>query len=86
MTNSISVPILTKCKRENKTVKTLSMIDCGAGGQFIDQNYVKAKGFAIQKLEQPLKALNVDGTENKSGRINSFVDLEITLDNKVMDV
>ena len=86
MSNSNSIPILTKCKRRNKTVETLSMIDCGAGGQFIDHNYAKAMGFAIQQLEHPLKALNVDGTENKSGRIKSFVNLEVTLDDKIMDV
>jgi hypothetical protein len=43
-------------------------------------------GFSVLPLDQPLKALNVDGTENKRGRITSFVRLEVTLDGKTMDI
>jgi hypothetical protein len=58
-----------------QTVKTL--IDSGAGGLFIDQNY--AKNFDINYLDKPVKAYNVDGTENKGGKINAYVNLEFTL-------
>jgi RNase H-like domain found in reverse transcriptase/Reverse transcriptase (RNA-dependent DNA polymerase) len=44
---------------------------------FIDQNY--AKNFTIQHLDEPLKAFNVDRTENKTGTIRSYVDLEFQL-------
>jgi len=43
----------------------------------IDQNYARKSGFKIQQLEQPLKAFNVDGMENKCGTIKSFVDLNL---------
>ena len=49
------------------------MIDSGAGGKFIDQNY--AKKFDIQKLDAPIRVYNVDGTENKKGTIKFFVNL-----------
>jgi hypothetical protein len=39
------------------------LIDSGAGGLFIDQNY--AKNFNINYLDKPIKAYNMDGTENK---------------------
>jgi hypothetical protein len=48
--NSISVPIKT-------------LIDSGAGGLFIDQNY--AKNFDINYLDKPVKAYNVDRMEKK---------------------
>ena len=35
------------------------------GGKFIDQNYAKRMGFKTHKLEKPLQAYNVDGTEKK---------------------
>jgi hypothetical protein len=57
--NSISV--LINIGLSEQTVKTL--IDSGAGGLFIDQNY--AKNFDINYLDKPVKAYNVDGTENK---------------------
>jgi hypothetical protein len=44
-----------------QTVETL--INSGAGGLFIDQNY--AKNFNINYLDKPVKAYNMDETENK---------------------
>ena len=55
-----------------KTVETL--IDCGAGGLFIDQNF--SKKFKVEHLKKPIRAFNIDGTENKKGTIKSYVDLE----------
>jgi hypothetical protein len=49
----------------NKTAETFGLIDSGAGGKFIDQNYAKWKGFEIKTLQEPITARNVDGTENK---------------------
>jgi hypothetical protein len=57
--NSISVPINIGSSKQN--VKTL--IDSGTGGLFIDQNF--AKNFDINYLDEPVKAYNMDGTENK---------------------
>jgi hypothetical protein len=71
--NSISVPIEIGLSKQ--TVKTL--IDSGAGGLFIDQNY--AKNFDINYLDEPVKAYNMDGTENKRGTINTYVNLEFSL-------
>ena len=74
--NSIFIPIdIGSCK---KTIETL--IDCGAGGLFIDQNF--SKKFKVEHLEKPIKALNIDGTENKKGTINSYVDLEFRIEHK----
>ena len=37
-TMTVSIKIATPSEM-NKAVKTPAMIDCGAGGKFIDQNY-----------------------------------------------
>jgi hypothetical protein len=57
--NLISIPINIGLSKQ--TVKTL--INSGAGGLFIDQNF--AKSFDINYLDEPVKAYNMDGTENK---------------------
>jgi hypothetical protein len=57
--NLIRVPINIGWSKQ--TVKTL--IDRGASGLFIDQNF--AKNFDVNYLDEPVKAYNVDGTENK---------------------
>ena len=70
MKNSIFVPINIGSSKQ--TVKTL--IDCSTGGLFIDQNF--SKKFKVKHLKKPIKAFNMDGTENKKGTIKSYVDLE----------
>jgi hypothetical protein len=69
--NSISVPINIGSSKQ--TIKTL--IDSGAGGLFIDQT----KNFDINYLDEPVKAYNVDGTKNKQGMINAYINLKFTL-------
>ena len=43
---------MSDCIVEN--VKTLGLIDSGAGGKFIDQDFTKESGFKTLKLEEPL--------------------------------
>jgi hypothetical protein len=71
--NSISVPINIGSSKQ--TIETL--IDSGAGGLFIDQNL--AKNFDINYLNELVKAYNMDGTENKRGTINAYINLEFSL-------
>ena len=50
--NAMTVPIeVTTVSGMNKMVKIPTMIDCGAGGKFIDQSY--ARHFEVKKLDQP---------------------------------
>ena len=70
--NSLSIPISIECTEDNQTIETLALIDSGTGGKFIDQNYAKTIGLKTQLLERPITTRNVDGTENKHGRITHF--------------
>ena len=65
-----------------ENVETQGLIDSGAGGKFIDQNYARKAGFKILPLSQPLKALNVDGTENKQGTIRGYVNLQMEINDR----
>ena len=56
--NSLSIPL----KIETETVETHALLDSGAGGKFIDQNYAKTLGQPLENLEKPIPAINVDGT------------------------
>ena len=70
--NSFSIPVQLR-NDTNQNIETLALIDSGAGGKFIDQNYARKLGIKVQKLEQPLIARNVDGTKNKKGEKNYFL-------------
>ena len=82
--NSISLPITIEI-RENETVETLGLIDIGAGGQFIDQEYVEEMKLKTSLLEKPHLARNVDGTKNKQGKITSFVKLKLDINGKKIE-
>ena len=53
--NSFSIPMQLR-NDTNQNIETLALIDSGAGGKFINQNYAQKLGIKIQKLEQPLIA------------------------------
>jgi hypothetical protein len=48
----------------------------------MDQNYTRKHGFNLTKLEYPITARNVDGTENKQGTIRYYTDLDIQVNGK----
>jgi hypothetical protein len=69
------ISVLINIGLSKQIVETL--IDSGAGGLFIDQNF--AKNFEINYLDEPVKAYNMDRTENKRGMINAYVNLKFKL-------
>ena len=77
------MPVTIKNKCQN--VETLALIDSRAGGQFIHQDYVEQLGLFTQPLKKAITAQNVDGTSNKTGTINSYVDLTMEIDGKITD-
>ena len=65
--NSLTIPL--KIKTEEETVETHALLDSGAGGKFIDQNYAKTRKLSLKTLDKPIPAINIDGTLNKKGTI-----------------
>ena len=70
---SIPVTISYKEQSKQKTTETKALLDTGAGGKFIDQNYVREQGLETENLKFPIKVYNVDGTPNKRGTIRKYV-------------
>ena len=50
---------------DQKTVETQTLLDTGAGGKFIDQNFIRNQKMKTKNLEHPIRVFNVDGTPNK---------------------
>ena len=80
--HSLNIIISAKHNRNDTTIETPALIDSGAGGTFIDQNYVREIGYKLMELETPVKAYNVDGTENKKGTIKNYIDLQFSINGK----
>ena len=56
-----------------------TLIDSGAGGEFIDQKYAKTLTLHLQNLMKPIPGLNVDGTLNKKGTIKHYINLDLDI-------
>src|SRR6266567_1979375 len=57
---------------------TEAMVDTGATGDFIDQDFIDHSKLPTQKLSQPVPVYNVDGTLNEAGSIDKVVDVIMT--------
>ena len=80
--HSLNIIISVKHNQNNTTVETPALIDSGAGGTFIDQNYVRRIRYKLMELETPVKAYNMDRTENKKRTIKNYIDLQFSLNGK----
>ena len=82
--HSMSIPVAISYKEhsEQKTAETKALLDTGAGGKFIDQNYVRQQQLETENLECPIKVYNVDGTPNKRGTIKKYVKLDLTINGR----
>ena len=72
--NSLSIPL--KIKTEEETIEMHALLDSGAGGKFIDQNYAKTLKLPLKTLDKPIPAINIDGTLKKKRTIKHYINLE----------
>ena len=68
--NSMLLPIsILSEKNKERTVEIKALLNTGAGGKFINQNFILAHGIRTHKLEKHITVYNVDGTKNKTRMI-----------------
>ncbi|KIJ58491.1 hypothetical protein HYDPIDRAFT_51605, partial [Hydnomerulius pinastri MD-312] len=53
------------------------LIDCGAGGEFLDQKFIQKIGILQHSLCSSITVKNVDGSPNKAGLITHYSTLFI---------
>src|SRR5260370_35333595 len=60
-----------------KRAKAIALIDSGATENFMNLKYAKWLQLPIKRMDEPRKLLNVDGTENKSGELCHYTNLQV---------
>ena len=60
-----------------KRAEAIALVDSGATENFMNLTYAKWLRLPIKKMDQPRKLFNVDGTENKSGELQFYTDLQV---------
>ena len=59
-----------------KRAEAIALVDSGATENFMNLTYTKWLCLPIKKMSMPRKLFNVDETENKSGELQHYVDLQ----------
>ena len=65
-----------------KRAKTVALLDSEVTENFINMQYAKELHLPIKHLHQPQLVYNVDGTQNKNGDIEHYMDLEMQTGNQ----
>ena len=60
-----------------KKAEAIALVDSGATENFMNLTYARWLRLPILPLKKPRKIFNVDGTENKSGELKYYTDLEV---------
>jgi len=74
----IMIPTHLKTTDTMEETSTEAMVDTGATGDFIDQDFVTREKLPTRKLSQPIPVYNVDGTLNEAGSIREVVNVIMT--------
>jgi hypothetical protein len=54
--NSFHIDAIIMTPEKNELIEIQPLVDSGAGGTFIDQNYARKQGLSLTKLEYPIMA------------------------------
>ena len=76
--NCIMLPVHLKTMDTMEQASTEVMVNTGATGDFIDQDFVTRAELPMRKLSQPVPVFNIDGTPNEAGSIREVVDVIMT--------
>jgi hypothetical protein len=78
-TMTVDILISGESLGQKKIIKATTLLDTGAGGKFIDQNFVRNQKIETKELKYPIEVFNVDGTPNKQGTITKYTQLDLTI-------
>ena len=73
------LPIKISRKTGKQVEIVEALLDSGASGKFIDQDYAWKIHAKRKDLERPIQVYNVDGMPNKKGTITQYVELEFEI-------
>jgi len=73
--NSTELPIQLETTSSHHPISITALLDSGATGLFIDDDFVRSKNITTDKLPKAIPVYNIDGTLNQLGSVKETVDL-----------
>jgi Retroviral aspartyl protease len=79
--NTMTVDILISSESlgQKESIETTTLLDTGAEGKFVNQNFVRKQKIETKGLKYPIEVFNVEGTPNKRGTITKYTWLDLTI-------
>jgi hypothetical protein len=71
-------------KTRLKTIKTTAIVDSGAAGTFISEDFIKLHKIRTHRLSKPFKVTTADGNLTKGGPIMHYCVLTVKIDDCAM--
>jgi len=80
----LRVPMTLISKTRLKTVETTAVVDSGAAGTFISEDFIKLHKIRTHRLSKPFKVTTADGSLTKGGPITHYCVLTVKIDDCAM--
>jgi Retroviral aspartyl protease len=80
---TVNILILGASLGQKKIVEATTLLDTGAGGKFINQNFVRNQKIETKELKYPIEVFNVDGTPNKQETIIKYTQLDLMINGQM---
>jgi hypothetical protein len=80
----LHVPMTLISKTRLKTVETTAVVDSGAAGTFISEDFIKIHKIRTHQLSKPFKVTTADGSLTKGGPITRYCVLTVKIDDCAM--
>jgi len=77
--DSKSMNVDTKIIDGKEIIKTKALIDCGAQGTFMDEQFAKKHRLPLLWLKKEIPVSNVDETLNRNGPIKQYTRLPVKI-------
>ena len=69
-----------------KRADAIALVDSGATENFMNLTYAKWLRLPVKRMAQPRKLFNVDGTENKAGKLQFYTDLRVKTGSEITNL
>jgi hypothetical protein len=78
------IPITLISSSRPRTVETTAVVDSGASGTFISEDFIKDHKIKTHHLKKPFRVRNANGTNSGKGRITHYCTIMVKVDQRTM--
>jgi hypothetical protein len=71
-------------REKKRSAKVVAMIDSGAQGSFMHQEFAVTNKVPMLLMQNPVRLTNIDGTPNDAGSLTHYTFLDVAIDGRII--